>query len=119
MDQNFYSIFRLFLELYRECDIHYGKMIQVKQIVIDRAVFIIGPTSARKNHMHVRLFPFLLLLTATVAMASSPDFRLGIDYTEWADPGVAQIATDNSGALYMLAAVAFCSGQAASCVIKL
>ena len=69
--------------------------------------------------MHVRFSPFLLLLSATVAIASSPDFRLGIDYSEWADPGVAQIATDNSGALYMLAAGAGCSSQATSCVIKL
>jgi uncharacterized protein (TIGR03437 family) len=51
--------------------------------------------------MRVRAVLCLALLSATGAMAASSGFLLGADYSEWI-PIVTQIATDGSGALYML-----------------
>ena len=52
--------------------------------------------------VHLTTFLCLASLAATAAIASSSDFLLGLDYTERTATNVAQIATDNSGALYLL-----------------
>ena len=44
----------------------------------------------------------LALLTAAAATASSSDLVLGLDYSEWFDSYSAGMATDSSGALYIL-----------------
>lgn len=51
----------------------------------------------------VRILSCLALLNAAV-MAAQPGFLLGADYSEWLYPnaGKMQIATDGSGALYIL-----------------
>lgn len=59
----------------------------------------------------------LALLCATAGMAATSGFLLGVDYSEWAPAGATRIATDSSGALYILAP---CSDSSAfSCVTKL
>src|SRR5579862_5704517 len=67
--------------------------------------------------MPVKPFVCLMLLTLTSAMAaSSTSFLLGLNYSEWLNypPNTsAQIATDGSGALYIL------SGGSSSSVTKL
>ena len=56
--------------------------------------------------MLVRILSCLALLNAAV-MAAQPGFLLGVDYSEWLYPnaGNMQIATDGSGALYILSAL--------------
>jgi len=58
-----------------------------------------------------------VLLSATGAMAASSSFLLGVDYSEWFVPFAARIATDASGALYILSATSPASG--ANLVTKL
>jgi uncharacterized protein (TIGR03437 family) len=52
--------------------------------------------------MRVKALLCLALLSATGAAAASSGFLLGADYSEWLPPYIAQIATDISGALYIL-----------------
>ena len=62
-------------------------------------------------------------------MGSSSDFLLGVDYSEWLNEvldspqslngGSPQIATDSSGALYILATCSFTGSYYPSCVTKL
>ncbi|MGB7760815.1 MAG: hypothetical protein WBL61_13360 [Bryobacteraceae bacterium] len=54
--------------------------------------------------MRVRALVCLALLSAAGAMAATSGFLLGLDYSEWFVPEVMQIATDGSGALYILSA---------------
>jgi uncharacterized protein (TIGR03437 family) len=49
-----------------------------------------------------KTFHCLALLSATGAMAQPSGFLLGVDYSEWASTSAAQIATDSSGAVYIL-----------------
>lgn len=42
------------------------------------------------------------LLSATAAIAATSGFLLGVDYSEWTATNASQIATDSSGALYIL-----------------
>ncbi|MGA2184710.1 MAG: hypothetical protein ABSH47_16950 [Bryobacteraceae bacterium] len=44
----------------------------------------------------------LALLSATGVIAASSGFLLGVDYSEWTATNATQIATDSSGALYIL-----------------
>jgi hypothetical protein len=55
--------------------------------------------------MLARTLLSLALWSATVATAATSGFRLGVDYSEWLNPNPVQIATDRSGALYILSAV--------------
>jgi len=54
--------------------------------------------------MPARALLCLALLSGTCAMAASSGFLLGADYSEWLPAYVTQIATDSSGALYILSA---------------
>jgi hypothetical protein len=58
----------------------------------------------------------LALLIAPAAMAQSSSFLLGVDYSEWYGVIALRIATDNSGAVYVLGS---CPGNSGSCVTKL
>jgi uncharacterized protein (TIGR03437 family) len=58
----------------------------------------------------------LVLLSAAGAMAATSSFLLGLDYSEWFVPEAMQIATDGSGALYILSAT---NGAAGGLVTKL
>jgi hypothetical protein len=51
-------------------------------------------------------------------MAASSGFLLGLDYSEWADPNARQIASDSSGAVYILSDCTN-SGATESCVTKM
>jgi uncharacterized protein (TIGR03437 family) len=68
--------------------------------------------------MTTRLLVFLVLVSAASAMAASSGFLLGADYSEWLAPYVTQIATDSSGALYILSQCAP-TATSSSCVTKL
>ena len=65
--------------------------------------------------MRRSVFALLALLSATAGMAQSSGFLLGVNYSEWTPANVTEIATDSSGALYVLSACA----TASSCVTKL
>jgi len=54
--------------------------------------------------MRAKALLCLALLSATGAVAASSGFLLGADYSEWLPPYITQIATDGSGALYILSA---------------
>ena len=69
--------------------------------------------------MICKLAVCLALASAIGAMCESSGFLLGVDYSEWADSGATQMATDSSGALYMLSSGTSCAVSAPSCVIKL
>lgn len=44
-----------------------------------------------------------LAMLSVAAVAATPGFQLGVDYSEWTVPnGASQIATDSSGAIYLL-----------------
>ncbi len=65
-------------------------------------------------NMPVRIFFALILVDAGSLSAVTAGFLLGANYSEWAPPGTSTIATDSSGALYILA-----NCPAGSCVTKL
>jgi uncharacterized protein (TIGR03437 family) len=65
--------------------------------------------------MRVRGLLCLALSIAARAMAQSPGFLLGVDYSEWLPLDATQIATDSYGALYILSV----SDSANSFVTKL
>ena len=52
--------------------------------------------------MSVKALLCLALFSATRAMAASPGFLLGVDYSEWLGLSPLQVATDRSGNLYIL-----------------
>jgi hypothetical protein len=52
--------------------------------------------------MRVTALICLALLIATTAMAASSGLVLGVDYSEWLPLNVSRMATDSSGALYLL-----------------
>ena len=68
--------------------------------------------------MRARALLCLALVSATGALAASSGFLLGVDYSEWLTPDVTQIATDGSGALYVLSQCATVA-PFSSCVTKL
>ncbi len=49
-----------------------------------------------------KLFSLVVLAMAARLSATTSPFLLGIDYTEWAPANVAQVASDNSGNIYVL-----------------
>ena len=55
--------------------------------------------------MIVKIVACLALLSKCCAIAATSGFLLGVDYSEWFDPNATQIATDSSGALYILSTV--------------
>ena len=57
-------------------------------------------------------------LSTTGATAATSGFLLGVDYSEWLNPNAVQIATDRSGALYILSAVRSSSPIPPSSVTK-
>jgi uncharacterized protein (TIGR03437 family) len=59
----------------------------------------------------------LILLSAASAVAQMSAFPLGVGYSEWLNDYSTQIATDSSGAIYLLQP--YCSNTASSCVTKL
>jgi uncharacterized protein (TIGR03437 family) len=61
----------------------------------------------------------LALWIASGATAATSAFLLGVDYSEWLNPNPVQIATDRSGALYILSAVRNSSPPPPSLVTKL
>jgi uncharacterized protein (TIGR03437 family) len=61
----------------------------------------------------------LALWSASGATAATSAFLLGVDYSEWLSPNAVQIATDRSGALYILSAVRSASPPPPSLVTKL
>lgn len=61
----------------------------------------------------------LALLSASGATAATSAFLLGVDYSEWLTPNARQIATDNSGALYILSAFPISTDTPPSSVTKL
>jgi uncharacterized protein (TIGR03437 family) len=68
--------------------------------------------------MPSKTFLCLSLFGANVAMAASSGLLLGLDYSEWADPNARQIASDGSGAAYILSDCTN-SGATQSCVTKM
>ena len=70
--------------------------------------------------MRRSVFAWLALLSAISAMAATPGFLLGVGYSEWLNESLngpsPQIATDSSGALYILSSSAY---QSPSVVTKL
>ena len=69
--------------------------------------------------MPARTFLCLALLSATGAMPASSGFILGPDYSEWVVPRVTRIATDSTGALYILSTCQVNGSSFSSCVTKL
>ena len=65
--------------------------------------------------MPVRTFFALVLLNSASLSAATTGFLLGANYSEWSLPGTRNIATDSSGALYILS---ICQVDV-SCVTKL
>src|ERR1019366_8830212 len=61
----------------------------------------------------------LALLSASVATAATSGFLLGVDYSEWLSLNATQIATDKSGALYILSTFPESRGSTPSWVTKL
>ena len=61
----------------------------------------------------------LALLSASGATAATSGFLLGVDYGEWLGLNVTQIATDRSGALYILSTFPESRGSTPSWVTKL
>jgi uncharacterized protein (TIGR03437 family) len=59
------------------------------------------------------------LLSASGATAATSGFLLGVDYSEWLGVNVTQIATDRSGALYILSTFPESRGATPSWVTKL
>jgi uncharacterized protein (TIGR03437 family) len=59
-----------------------------------------------------------MIFGAAVGQAASSGFLLGLDYSEWAQPNAQQIATDNSGSLYILYSCTNTVGSP-SCITKL
>jgi hypothetical protein len=55
----------------------------------------------------------LALLSAAGAVAQPSAFPLGVGYSEWLNNCSTQIATDNSGAIYLLRP--YCAAPIASC----
>jgi len=78
----------------------------------------LGTPSAHMLVMRARALLCLALVSATGALAASSGFLLGVDYSEWLTPDVTQIATDGSGALYVLSQCATVA-PFSSCVTKL
>ena len=71
------------------------------------------------NTMSGRTLLCLALLSANGATAATSGFLLGVDYSEWLAPNARQIATDRSGALYILSAFAISTDTPPSWVTKL
>lgn len=72
------------------------------------------------NTMPGRAFACLTLLTTTAfAAAGTSTNLLGVNYLEWFAPDANQIATDSSGALYILGYYSLPSGMSATSVTKL
>src|ERR1700733_11036729 len=57
------------------------------------------------------------MLSAAGAVAQPSAFPLGVGYSEWLNNYSTQIATDNSGAIYLLQP--YCAHTSSSCVMKL
>ena len=66
-----------------------------------------------------RRFLGLALLSATGTMAATSGFLLGVDYSEWLTPNATHIATDSSGALYILSSFPISNDTPSSSVTKL
>src|ERR1039458_3276610 len=69
--------------------------------------------------MPARTFLCLALLSATGAMPASSGFILGPDYSEWVVPRVTRIATDSTGALYILSTCPVNGSSFSCCGTKL
>ena len=76
----------------------------------------VGNRRAHRIIIRIRTVLCLALLIAPAAMAQSSSFLLGVDYSEWYGVIALRIATDNSGAVYVLGS---CPGNSGSCVTKL
>ena len=69
------------------------------------------------NNVMLRASWCVLLLSAAGAMAQPSGFRLGVGYSEWLNDYATQIATDASGAIYILSP--YCAHTSSSCITKL
>src|ERR1035437_746472 len=79
----------------------------------------VGIRRAHLNSMFVRTLLCLALWSANGATAATSGFLLGVDYSEWLGLNVTQIATDRSGALYILSTFPESRGSTPSWVTKL
>src|ERR1022692_3344199 len=79
----------------------------------------VGIRRAHSNSMFDRTLLCLALLSASGATAATSGFLLGVDYGEWLGLNVTQIATDRSGALYILSTFPESRGSTPSWVTKL
>ncbi|MGO9230398.1 MAG: hypothetical protein ACLQKA_14500 [Bryobacteraceae bacterium] len=68
--------------------------------------------------MTAKVLVCLALCSASCAMAASPGFLLGLDYSEWALGGT-PIGVDNSGALYVAFSCNTETSNPPTCVLKL
>ncbi len=69
--------------------------------------------------MLLRTLLYLFLAGACAVKAGTSSFLLGADYSEWLPAGVTQIATDGSGAIYLLISFPTSPNTPPSTVIKL
>jgi uncharacterized protein (TIGR03437 family) len=65
-----------------------------------KVVFRTGKCTAL--NVKTRALLCLTVWSAATAMAATPVFLLGVNYSQWVMPHVAQIATDGAGSLYIL-----------------
>ena len=79
----------------------------------------VGIRRAHSNSMFDGTLLCLALLSASGAIAATSNFLLGVDYSEWLGLNVTQIATDKSGALYILSTFPESRGSTPSWVTKL
>src|ERR1019366_6242245 len=79
----------------------------------------VGIRRAHSNSMFNRTLLCVALLSASGATAATSGFLLGVDYSEWLGLDTTQIATDRSGALYILSTFPESRGSAPSWVTKL
>jgi len=69
--------------------------------------------------MFDRTLLWVALLSTSGAAAAPPGFLLGVDYSEWLTPNAKQLATDSSGALYILSDSSISTASPTSWVTKL
>ena len=76
-----------------------------------------GIRNARMDTVTLRASLCLALLSAAGAVAQPSGFPLGVGYSEWLNDYATQIATDSSGAIYLLQP--YCVHTSVTCVTKL
>lgn len=69
--------------------------------------------------MSARFLFLLTILFAASSFGATPDFLLGVDYTEFSIPTATHIRTDKDGGIYILSSFTFSSNTPPSTVVKL